>query len=179
MSADGGEVFLGLIAEEIIKRRAVVCRGTLAPLGGSVPTVAHGTQEGVLRGVVGVGQLKGRDAVARLAEAEGTQAVGQRFRHLLAELGLIRNKGKRGAGQITAKGPMTAGGRENDLGTELDRRTEHKIGGNIAGVERYDKIVDTINSLVAATEASADDNAAMEFPPIDDGVMEFLPDSDD
>ena len=46
-------------------------------------------------------------------------------------------------------------------------------------MERYDKIVDTINNLVAASESSADDNAAMEFPPIDDGVMEFLPDSDD
>ncbi|MCR5328419.1 MAG: response regulator [Saccharofermentans sp.] len=46
-------------------------------------------------------------------------------------------------------------------------------------MERYDRVVDAINDLVAAVESSEDDNFAMEFPPIDDGVMEFLPDSDE
>ena len=45
-------------------------------------------------------------------------------------------------------------------------------------MERYEKVVDSISSVITDTASSSDDDGAMEFPASDDDVMEFLPDSD-
>ena len=98
--------------------------------------LAKGTEHNIFRRFIRVDQLNGTGLIALHFQTTQTQGIGGGITQLLTKHGILRDKGKGGTADAVIELMMTAGSREDHIGLPCRRAAEHKVGGNVAGMER-------------------------------------------